>query len=111
MTLEIKRHTNRKLRGALFSGGQGGFCFLSERNSCRIKNLEALFSCSREFLWGMFLMAYVSHFVLSLFVLIAVVGCGDKGGAVATDDEIKAHVEKHGDQFIDPSLPSPPLTY
>jgi len=54
-------------------------------------------------------MAYFSHLVMLLFVLSVVAGCGDKAGVVATDDEIKAHVEKYGDQYTDPSKPSPPL--
>ena len=54
-------------------------------------------------------MAYFCQFVLLLFVLSVVAGCGDNPSAVATDDEIKAHLEEHGDQFTDPSLPSAPL--
>lgn len=56
-------------------------------------------------------MAYFRQFVLLLFVLSVVAGCGDNPTAVATDDEIKAHVDEHGDQFTDPSLPSEPIDY
>jgi hypothetical protein len=52
-------------------------------------------------------MVFFSHFVLLILVLSVAAGCGDQGGAVATDDEIKAHVEKHGDQFTDPSVVHP----
>jgi hypothetical protein len=55
------------------------------------------------------LMVQSGHFVFLLFVFSVVVGCGDRGGVVATDDEMKAHVEKYGDQKLDPAA-STPLT-
>jgi len=54
-------------------------------------------------------MAYFGHVILYLFVLILVTGCSDQEGAVATDDEIRAHVEEYGDQYTDPTI-SHPLT-
>lgn len=44
--------------------------------------------------------------ILLLFATV-LVGCGNDGGVVATDDEIKAHVEKHGDLKLDPAASSP----
>jgi hypothetical protein len=55
------------------------------------------------------LMIRYGQFVFLLVVFSAVVGCGGQGGVVATDDEMKAHVEKYGDQKLDPAA-STPLT-
>ena len=43
------------------------------------------------------------QFALLLFVFSLAVGCGDGGGVVATEDEMKAHVEEHGDLKLDPA--------
>lgn len=43
------------------------------------------------------------HFFILLFMLNLAVGCGDGGGVVATQDEMKAHAEKHGDLGLDPA--------
>lgn len=39
--------------------------------------------------------------LLSMFA--GMIGCGEQGGPVATEDEIKAHVEEHGDLGLDPA--------
>ncbi|MEO9935264.1 hypothetical protein [Rhodopirellula bahusiensis] len=44
-----------------------------------------------------------SHLFLLSFVLSVGAGCGGQGGVVATEDEIKAHVEEHGDLGLDPA--------
>ncbi len=43
---------------------------------------------------------------LLLFVAISMVGCGGDGNTTATQDEMKAHVEKYGDTALDPSASS-----
>lgn len=43
------------------------------------------------------------HVALLLFFFSVVLGCGDQGGVVATEDEMKAHVEKYGDLSLDPA--------
>ncbi len=48
-------------------------------------------------------MIRLGHFSLLLVLLSLVVGCGDGGGVVATEDEMKAHVEQHGDLKLDPA--------
>lgn len=47
-------------------------------------------------------MIQFGHFVFLLLVFSVVVGCGEQGGVVATDDEMKAHVEKYGSESLDP---------
>jgi hypothetical protein len=41
--------------------------------------------------------------VAILLSLFSAVGCGDRGGVVATEDQMKAHVEKYGDLSLDPA--------
>jgi hypothetical protein len=48
-------------------------------------------------------------FLLCLSVLGALVGCGDDGNKVATQDELKAFAEQYGDTKLDPTA-STPLT-
>ncbi len=43
------------------------------------------------------------HCALLLVFLNLFVGCGDGGGVVATEDEMKAHAEKYGDLSLDPA--------
>ncbi len=43
------------------------------------------------------------HLFFVLFIISAIVGCGESGGVVATEDEMKAHVEKYGDLELDPA--------
>ena len=47
--------------------------------------------------------------VVFFFFIGSVSGCGDAGNNVATQDEMKAHVEKYGDTALDPAA-STPLT-
>ncbi len=48
-------------------------------------------------------MIRISHLFFLLFVISTTVGCGDQGGVIATQDEMKAHVEQHGDLALDPA--------
>ena len=44
--------------------------------------------------------------VFLLLCLCLVTGCGEQSGIVATDEEMKAHVQEHGNLSLDPNDPS-----
>ncbi len=48
-------------------------------------------------------MIRISHLFFLLFAISTIIGCGDQEGVIATEDEMKAHVEKHGDLGLDPA--------
>lgn len=51
---------------------------------------------------GVSQMIRFAHFFGLLFLLNLVVGCGDGGGVVATQDEMKAYAAEHGDESLPP---------
>ena len=51
-------------------------------------------------------MIYFSRVFLCLFVLSFFAGCGDQSGVVATDAEVNAYVQEHGDLSLSPDDPS-----
>ena len=46
--------------------------------------------------------------VICFFIVGSLVGCGDGGNQVSTQDEMKAHVEKYGDTALAPAESSDP---
>lgn len=52
-------------------------------------------------------MVRLSFVLLLLLLSNMMVGCGEQGGVVATEDEMQAHVEEHGDLSLDPAASTP----